>query len=363
MKRKQAVALALFIAACGHNPETGQTDGAAPVALDHPAVTVAAQADEPRLANLRMLTAGGENAEAYFSADAQRLIFQATRPGVSQCDQIFTMDTDGRNVRMVSTGEGKTTCGYFFPDGQRIVYASTHRHGPECPAPVDRSQGHVWNLDPYDIYVARADGSDLRRITDWDGYDAEATISPDGSRIVFTSTRDGNIDIYTMNPDGSDVRRLTTEVGYNGGAFFSADGSKIVYRAAYPRTAADTARFRELLARNVVGQAPLDIMVMDADGSNKRVVVSNGAANFAPFMHPDGRRIIFSSNMADERRRNFDLWLVNIDGSGLERVTTYPDFDGFPMFSPDGRQLVFASNRSSSGPGDTNVFIADWVDR
>jgi TolB protein len=362
MRYAQTVAMAVLLAACGHSPETGPMHGAAPGAVDHPALAVAAQADEPRLANLRMLTGGGENAEAYFSADGRQLIFQSTRPGVSQCDQIFTMDVDGRNVRMVSTGRGKTTCGYFFPAGDRIVYSSTHRHGPECPPPVDRSQGHVWNLDAYDVYTARPDGSDLRRITDWEGYDAEATISPDGSRIVFTSTRDGNIDIYTMNPDGSDVRRLTTELGYNGGAFFSADGTKIVYRAAHPRTAQDSARFRELLAQNVVGQAPLDIMIMDADGSNKRTVVSNGAANFAPFMHPDGRRIIFSSNFGDPRRRNFDLWIVNVDGTGLERVTTYPDFDGFPMFSPDGRSLVFASNRNSTGAGHTNVFIADWID-
>jgi TolB protein len=362
MKSCVIVAMAALIGACGHNPDAGQTGAATQPDLSHPARVVAAEPDEPRLANLRMLTDGGENAEAYFSADARQLIFQATRPGVSECDQIFTMDVDGRNVRMVSTGTGRTTCAYFFPDGDRILYSSTHEHSPACPPPVDRSQGHVWNLDPYDVFTARPDGSDLRRITNHPGYDGEATISPDGSRIVFTSTRDGNIDIYTMNADGSDVRRLTTELGYNGGAFFSADGRKIVYRAAHPRTAADSARFRELLARNIVGMAPLDIMVMNADGSDKRRVVSNGAANFAPFMHPDNQRIIFSSNMADPRGRNFDLFIVNVDGSGLERVTTHGEFDGFPMFSPDGRQLVFASNRAGSSPGDTNVFIADWVD-
>jgi TolB protein len=357
-----AALLGALLAACGHNPEPGQHVVPAPDALQNVARSVEARPDEPRLANVRMLTDGGENAEAYFSADGRQLIFQATRPGINACDQIFTMDTDGRNVRMVSTGRGRTTCAYFFPAGDRIIYSSTHEQSPECPAPPDRSMGYVWGLDPYDVYTARPDGSDLRRITNHTGYDAEATISPDGSRIVFTSTRDGDIDIYTMNPDGSGVRRLTTEVGYDGGAFFSPDGTQIVYRAAHPRTPEDSARFRQLLARNVVGVGPLDIMLMNADGSNKRRVVSNGAANFAPFMHPDGRRIIFSSNMADRRGRNFDLWIVNVDGTGLERVTTYPDFDGFPMFSPDGTKLVWASNREQRLPGETNVFIADWRD-
>jgi TolB protein len=356
------VAMALLLGACGHNPDVGQTVAAPSAALDHPARAVATEPDEPRLANLRMLTDGGENAEAYFSADGRQLIFQATRPGVSACDQIFTMDVDGRNVRMVSTGKGRTTCAYFFPAGDRILYSSTHEHSPECPAPPDRTQGYVWGLDPYDIYTARPDGSDLRRLTSHAGYDAEATISHDGSRIVFTSTRDGDIDIYSMNADGSDVRRLTSEPGYDGGPFFSADGTKIVYRAAHAKSAEEIAEFRRLLALNVVRAGPLDIMVMDADGSNKRVVVSNGAANFAPFMHPDGKRIIFSSNAADPRGRNFDLWLVNLDGTGLERVTTHGDFDGFPMFTRDGRQLVFASNRHNSNAGDTNVFIADWID-
>jgi TolB protein len=369
MRLHLTVAAAALCAACGHNPETGQSatpspaaPPAAPAELQNVARAVAPQADEPRLANLRMLTDGGENAEAYFSADARRLIFQATRPGVSECDQIFTMNVDGSNVRMVSTGRGRTTCAYFFPSGDRILYSSTHEHSPACPPPPDRSQGYVWGLDSYDIFTANPDGSDLRRITSHHGYDAEATISPDGSRIVFTSTRDGDIDIYTMNADGSDVRRLTDDVGYDGGPFFSPDGTRIVYRAAHARTPEEIAEFRRLLALNVVRAGPLDIMLMDADGSNKRRVVSNGAANFAPFMHPDGQRIIFSSNMADPRGRNFDLWIVSIDGTGLERVTTHPDFDGFPMFSPDGTRLVFASNRDQTRPGETNIFIADWRD-
>jgi TolB protein len=328
--------------------------------LQHGAVAVQPEVGESRLLNLRMLTNIGENAEAYFSADGTQLVFQASRPGISQCDQIFTMGVDGSNVRMVSTGRGATTCGYFFPAGDRILYSSTHDHGAECPPPPDMSQGYVWSLHNYDVYTARPDGSDLRRLTSRVGYDAEATISPDGRTIVFTSDRDGDLDIYAMNADGSNVLRLTTEPGYDGGAFFTADGRQIVYRARHTETPEELADFRRLLARNMIRPSRLDIYVMDADGSNRRRITNNGAANFAPFPHPDGRRIIFSSNLDDPRGRNFDLYLINFDGTGLERVTTHGDFDGFPMFSRDGRYLVFASNRNAAREGDTNVFIADW---
>lgn len=357
MRLPVTVAAALLLAGCAPTPEPVQT-----ASLTQPNVprSLADRPEEPRLTNIRMLTNGGENAEAYFSADGSRLIFQATRPGVSACDQIFTMSADGSDVRMVSTGKGATTCAYFFPDGERILYSSTHEHSPECPPRPDFSDGYVWALHPFDIYSARTDGSDLRRIGSTPGYDAEATIAPDGSRIVFTSTRDGDLEIYTMNPDGSDVRRLTHEPGYDGGAFFSPDGTKIVYRARHPETEEELADYRRLLARNLIRPSRLDIYIMDADGSNRVRVTDNGAANFAPFMHPDGRRIIFSSNVGDPAGRDFELYLVNVDGTGLERVTTSPDFDGFPMFTPDGRKLVFASNREQSRPGETNVFIADW---
>jgi Tol biopolymer transport system component len=342
------VPLALALAACA---------GAPPPARPFPAA-----ADEPRLANLRQLTFGGENAEAYFSADGRRLVFQATRPGESECDQIYTMRTDGSDVRRVSDG-GRTTCAYFFPGADRLLYSSTHHVSPACPPRPDYSRGYVWALYEYDVFTAAADGSGLTRITDAPGYDAEATISPDGGRIVFTSVRDGDLEIYTMAPDGSDVRRLTHEEGYDGGAFFSADGSKIVYRAHHPTRPEELADYRTLLRDGLVRPTTLEIWVMDADGRNKRRVTSAGAASFAPFFHPDGRRIIFSSNLHDPAGRNFDLYLVNVDGTGLERVTTSGEFDGFPMFSPDGRKLVFGSNRGAAKQGDTNVFIADWVER
>ena len=317
---------------------------------------------EPHLAHLRMLTHAGENAEAYYSYNGKRLIFQATWPGISECDQIYIMDVAGRNPHRISNGKGRTTCAYFFKDGKRVLYSSTMAASPTCPPRPDYSQGYVWGLFDYDIYTARPDGSDIRVLFRSPAYDAEATISPDGRRIVFTSMRDGDLDIYAMDADGSNVRRLTDEVGYDGGPFFSPDGTRIVYRAYHPRTPQEVADYRALLAQHRVRPTTMELWVMDADGSNKRQITHAGAASFAPFFHPDGRRVIFSSNMADPQGRDFDIYLIGLDGQGLERTTTSPEFDGFPMFSPDGRQLVFASNRGGAHRGDTNIFIADWVE-
>ncbi len=316
---------------------------------------------ERHLRNMRQLTFGGENAEAYFSFGGDKLVFQSTRPPFS-CDQIFTMGLDGSNVQLVSTGKGRTTCAYFYPDGEHILYASTHLASADCPPPPDRSQGYVWAIyEGYDIFVTDAQGA-LKRLTDTPGYDAEATISPTGDRIVFTSVRDGDLELYSMKLDGTDVRRLTHEVGYDGGAFFSADGTKIVYRAMRPRNAEEEADYKRLLAKGLVRPTQLEIWVMDADGSNKHQVTHLGAAAFCPYFHPDGKRIIFSSNHADPRGRNFDLYMINVDGTGLERLTWFESFDGFPMFNPDGTKLVFCSNRNNSRPHETNVFICDWVE-
>jgi len=327
-----------------------------------PARPVAPVAGEPHLRNVRQLTFGGENAEAYFSADGRRLIFQSTRPGGRPCDEMFTMDTRGGHLRRVSTGTGRTTCGYIYPGRDRLLYASTHAADTACPPRPDFSQGYVWALYDYDIWSADLHGGDLKRLTDTPGYDAEATISPDGRTIVFTSMRDGDLELYAMDADGGSVRRLTHEPGYDGGAFFSPDGRRIVYRASHPAAGREMDDYRGLLRRNLVRPTTLEIWVMNADGSGKRQVTHLDAASFAPFFHPDGKRIIFSSNHGDPRGREFDLYMVRDDGTGLERITASPEFDGFPMFSPDGRQLVFASNRHSATRGDTNIFIADWVD-
>jgi Tol biopolymer transport system component len=316
---------------------------------------------ERHLRNVRQLTFGGENAEAYFSFDGTRLIFQSTRDGAA-CDQQYTMNIDGSGLRRVSNGEGRTTCGYFSPDGREIFYASTHGAGPECPPRPDMSRGYVWPIyAAYEIYRANADGSNARNITNAPGYDAEATLGPDG-RVIFTSMRDGDIEIYSMNPDGSDVRRLTHREGPDGGPFFSKDGAKVVFRGHTPEAGAEMDRYKLLLKDGLWQPTALEIFVMNTDGSGLRQITYSHAASFAPFFHPDGTRIIFSSNITDQTGRGeFDLYLINVDGTGLERVTYGKDFDGFPMWSPDGTKLVFASNRNSAKPGDTNLFIADWV--
>ena len=318
--------------------------------------------EEKHLRNIRQLTFGGENAEAYFSADGKKLIFQSTH-GDLRCDQIFTMNIDGSGSKMVSTGKGRTTCSFFSADGKRIIYSSTHLASPDCPPKPDYSRGYVWPIYPgYDIFSAKPDGSDLKNITNSPGYDAEATVAPDGKRMVFTSTRDGDLDIYTMDMNGKNVKRLTSEVGYDGGPFWSYDSQWIVYRANHPGTDKEAADYKALLKENLIRPTTLEIWVMKADGTGKRKLTSNGKANFAPYFFPDGKRIIFSSNMHDPRGRDFDLYSINVDGTNLERLTFNATFDGFPMFSPDGKKLVFASNRNGKAQGDTNVFIADWVE-
>jgi TolB protein len=315
---------------------------------------------ERHLRNMKQLTFDGENAEAYFSFDGKRLSFQSTAG--HQCDQIYTMNVDGTDRKLVSTGKGRTTCSFYYPDGQHLSYASTHLGGDACPPPPSMEQGYVWGVfDSYDIFRANADGSNLTRLTSTPGYDAEATIARDG-RIVFTSVRDGDMEIYSMNGDGSDVRRLTHLPGPDGGPFFSPDGSKIVFRGRHPAPGSELDDFYALLKRALWRPTSLEIFVMDRDGSHVRQVTNFGKANWAPYWTPDGKRIIFASNMKDPQQRNFDLFLVNLDGTGLEQVTFNETFDGFPMFSPDGRKLVFASNRHDKTGTETNIFIADWVD-
>jgi Tol biopolymer transport system component len=316
---------------------------------------------ERHLKNIRQLTHGGENAEAYFSPDGARLIFQSTRAGV-ECDQIFTMKIDGSDERRVSTGTGRTTCGYFYPAGKEILFASTHETSAACPPRPSFSRGYVWPIyDGYEIYRANADGSGLRKLTSSPGYDAEATIAPDGL-ITFTSVRDGDMEIYTMKADGSGVRRLTRRPGPDGGPFFSWDGKRIAFRGRGLSAGAEMDDYRALLKQALWRPTSLELFVMDRDGGNLRQVTRLGAANFAPSWHPDGKRLIFASNHEDPKGRDFDIYLINVDGTGLERITRNETFDGFPMFSPDGRHLVFASNRSAKSEGETNVFIADWIE-
>lgn len=315
---------------------------------------------EKHFKNVKMLTSDGENAEAYYSFDGKKLVYQSTVDSM-KCDQIFTMNVDGSDKKLVSTGNGRTTCAYFYPDETKIIYASTHHHDLQCPPPPDRSKGYVWKLyETFDIFLR--DGDELKQLTNTDGYDAEATVSPKGDKIVFTSLRDGDPELYVMNMDGSGQKRLTNEKGYDGGAFFSPDGNKIVFRASRPVTDEQLVDYNDLVENGYVRPSALEIFVMDADGKNMKQITNLGKASFAPFFNPSGEKIIFSTNYNGDSPRDFNLWMINVDGTGLERITYNSSFDGFPMFSPDGKYLVFGSNRFNKKDTDTNIFIAEWVD-
>ncbi len=315
-----------------------------------------------RLTNLRQLTFGGQNAEAYWSPDGRRLIFQSTREPY-RCDQIFLMNADGSEVRLVSTGQGRTTCGYFLPDGKHILYSSTHEAGPECPPPPDRSQSkvYVWAVYPsYDIYLATDEGRILKKLTDTPGYDAEATVCFKTGRIVYTSLASGDLDLWVMNSDGSGKRQITNRLGYDGGAVFSRDGSRLVWRAHYPQEESALNQYKQLLARNLIAPSRVEIFLADGDGRNARQLTNFGCASFAPTFTPDGKKIVFASNHHDCDSRNFELYMMNLDGSGLERLTHFGGFVSFPEFSPDGKRLVFASDYGAKSRYEFNIFVADW---
>ena len=351
-----ASTLSIALTACGSSGRGPSSTLSLPASRSR---DVAPDSGEAHLSSIRQVTFGGENAEAYFSADGKWITFQSTRDGRS-CDQQYTMRSDGSMLTKVSVG-GKTTCGWFLPGSQRLFFASTHAADTACPPKPDPSKGYVWGIDPFDIYTVGRDGKDLRRLTNYGVYTAEGVLSPDGKRIVFTSLKGGDLDIYTMNVDGSDVRQLTTAPGYDGGPWWSPDGTKIVYRAWHPTDTAELRAYRDLLGQRMIRPNRMELFVMNADGSDQRQITSLGGANFGPSWTPDGRRIIFSSNHKNPRSRNFDLFLVNLDGSGLTQVTTNPEFDGFPMFSPDGKTLIWASNRADAKPGETNLFLANWM--
>jgi TolB protein len=329
---------------------------------------------EHHLRNIRQLTFGGNNAEAYFSFDDETLIFQSDWSAINSqgCDQQFIMNVNGtprgddRQYQLVSTGSGRTTCGYFLPDG-RIIYASTHADAPECPAPRPSPAGvYAWPIyESFDIYIADADGSNPQPLVTGPHYDAEATVSPDGRYMVYTSTRGGDLDLWRYEFESGDLRQLTDSPGYDGGAFFSGDSQYIVWRASRPQ-GDDLERYQRLLGEGLVEPGELDIYVMGVDGTDQRAITDLPGANWAPFFHPSGRKVLFSSNhhTLDQGGRLFDIFMVDLDGENLSQITHSGTFDSFPMFSFDGSKLVFSSNRNvwRAPSRDTNVFIADWVD-
>lgn len=324
---------------------------------------------EKHIVNLKQLTFGGDNAEAYFSFDGKWLTFQSNNPKWGlECDQIFAMkikdvkDSLYKPVRISNEG-GRTTCSYFMPDGKQIIYASTHLSGKPCPPMPDLRAGgkYLWPVyDTYDIFVADLNGKVVKQLTTEKGYDAEAVVSPKGDKILFTSTRGGDLDLWIMNIDGSNPKQITHELGYDGGAFFSPDGSKIVFRSSRPKTPEEIEEYKSLLAQGLVAPTNMEIYTCNADGSDLKQITNLGKANWAPYYHPSGKKIIFSSNHKSQRGYDFQLYMINIDGTGLEQITHESIFNSFAMFSPDGKKIVFCSNRRNNGTRDTNVFIADW---
>ncbi len=325
---------------------------------------------EKHLKNVQQLTFGGDNAEAYWSFDGTKITFQRTDHKETMCDQIFwgmvpKDSTQQFKYKLASTSKGRTTCSYFLPGDSLILYASTHQAEDTCPPVPDRTKikKYVWPLyNTYEIYTSSLDGQIRKQLTANKFYDAEATISPKGDKIIFTSTRDGDLDLYVMNLDGSNVKRITSELGYDGGAWFSPDGSKIVWRASRPKTEEEIKEYSDLLREGLVAPTKMEVYVADADGNNVRQVTNMPGANWAPVFTPDGKQILFASNYEYERGFPFNLYLINLDGTGLEKVTYSNMFDAFAMFSPDGKHLVFCSNRNNGGTRDTNVFVAEWVD-
>lgn len=326
--------------------------------------------DEKHFKNIRQLTFGGDNAEAYFGFDNEHIIFQRTHKAKGiPCDQIFYGKIpDGQEpfeYKMVSTGRGRTTCAYLMPDMKHVLYASTHLGADTCPPVPDREKmkKYVWPIyESYDIFIADLDGNIVRQLTNEPGYDAEAVISPKGDKIIFSSMRNGDLDLYLMDIDGSNVKQITHDIGYDGGAWFSPDGSKIVWRASRPKTESEIKEYQDLLSQGLVMPTNMEVFVANADGSDVRQITNLGKANWAPNFMPDGKRIIFASNHEYEKGFPFNMYIINMDGTGLKKISHDGGFDAFPMFSPDGKKLIFSSNRHNGGGHDTNVFICDWVD-
>ena len=328
------------------------------------------QQEEKHLKNLKMLTHGGDNAEAYFSFDGKHASFQSNNKKWDlKCDQIFNLDIEKAEKdstykpSMISNGKGRTTCSFFLKDNKHVLYASTFKGGDDCPVTVEIKGKYLWAVyRTFDIYVADLKGKITQQLTNTEGYDAEATVSPDGKKIVFTSDRSGDLELWTMDVDGKNQKQITFGLGYDGGAFFSPDGKKLVFRASRPKEEADVKEYKELLSQGLVAPTTMELYTCNVDGTDLKQVTHLGKANWAPFYHPGGKKIIFSSNHHSKKGYDFQLFMVNEDGTGLEQITNQSVFNAFPMFSPDGKKLIFSSNRNNGGTRDTNLFIADWVD-
>ena len=326
---------------------------------------------EKHFKNLKQLTYGGDNAEAYFSYNGKFASFQSNNAKWGlKCDQIFALDIalalkdTSYKPPLISTGKGRTTCSYYLPNGKQILYASTHKGNDSCPPTTNIKGKYIWSVyKDYDIYVADLKGNIQKQLTTSEGYDAEATISPKGDKIVFTSDRSGDLELWTMDIDGKNQKQITNGLGYDGGAFFSPDGKRLVFRASRPKTDEEIKEYKELLVQHLVAPTAMELYICNVDGTNLKQLTSLGKANWAPYFHPGGKKIIFSSNHHSKKGYDFQLFMINDDGTGLEQITNESVFNAFPMFSPDGKKLIFSSNRNNHGTRDTNLFIAEWVDQ
>lgn len=322
---------------------------------------------EKHFKNMQQLTFGGDNAETYWSFDNKKFVFQRKNKedGIN-CDQIFIADVpkagEKFDFKMISTGKGRTTCSYFLQGDTTVIWASTHLKHENCPPEPDRTNGYVWPMYPeFEIFISDLEGNNLEQLTDNNFYDAEATTSPTENKIVYTSTKSGDIELYILDLTTKEEIQITTELGYDGGAFFSPDGKKILWRSSRPKTEAEIKKYKDLLAKDMVEPSDMELFVCNIDGSEKKKITDLGGANWAPFFHPSGEKIIFCSNHIN-KKFPFNLFMINIDGTGLERISYDNTFDSFPMFSPDGKYLVFSSNRQNGGTHDTNIFLCEWVE-
>jgi len=316
--------------------------------------------------NVKQLSFQGDNGEAYFNSDDSKVIFQSKRNN-NNCDKLYIVDINGNNLTEFVANDGAFTCAYFSLDDRYIFFSSTMHLGSECPEiykdPNPRK--YIWPLRDYEIF--RYDNGAVKQLTNYSGYNAETTTHPFEEKVIFTSLRDGDINLFEMDYNGENVKQITSEYGYDGGAFYSPNGENIVWRAWYPTSDEEISMWKNNLAKKFIESVPLDIYVAKNDGSEKQRLTSNGATNWAPSWHPDGKHIVFSSNMDDWREdynaygSNFELYMINIATKTLTRLTNNDTFDSFSVFSKNGKKIVFSSNRDAENPRNTNIFIADIV--
>lgn len=283
--------------------------------------------------------------EAYFSPDSTKIIFQAVPKGQKHY-QIFVMDLQDRIPKMVSTGLGACTCPFFKPDGQKIIFASSHsdpNHSKENAVPGYQREGgqYVWDFTPYmNIYESNLDGSDLIPLTSGPAYHAECAYSSDGKKIVFASNESGSMNLYTMNSDDSEITQITfTNTSYNGGPFFSPDNTKIIFRADREK------------------RHYLQIYVINTDGTEEKQITNNQAVNWAPFWHPNGKMIVFTTSL--HGHRHYEIYAMNIETNVQTRITHNPTFDGLPVFNDTGDKMMWTSKRGEDGT--SQIFIADFI--